>query len=251
MFTQDFFNAFALAKARTRVAGAALVAGLVAVLLAPIAAAQSGSISGTGIGGATVGSTLAQMQADLGSDYEFVPVDQVIVDFGGYEVRKGGVTQFFAAGDPSADELTVLITDNPSYTTAAGLGASSLLADAEAAYGVPTLTYNNENEGREFANFANHPDSRIVFRTDGGGGRAGIYADPDASFGETMQYVDGAMISAVWITCVAGRDCPQRYLPETGPSDVVPQLLIGFALIAGGALFLAAERRAARDLFDT
>lgn len=206
-------------------------------------------MSGAGIGDATVGSTLAQMQADLGPDYEFLPVDQVIVDFGGYEIRKDGTTQFFAAGDAGADELTILIVDNPAYTTAVGVGAGSLLADAETAYGLPTLSYNVENEGREFATFARGPSGRVLFRTGSFGDLAGVYDDPDAGFGETSSYVDGSTIESIWITCIVGRDCPQRYLPETGGQGVALQFVLGASLVVAGALFLMTERRLVGRLF--
>ena len=246
--------------ARTRPSGSALLASLAtivfvaAVLLGgPTADAQASdaTISSEGVGSAVVGSTLPQLQAQLGPDYSFGPATDVLVDVQGYEVSTNGEVVFIAAAVTGttaldADEpLTLFLVRKTGLVTAEGIGVGSTITEGVTAYGDVTLSFNLENEGREFARFENQP-AGINFRT-GSGATAGVYPDSDEAFRETTEFIADAEIAAVWVRCGnVPNPCPaQPTLPDTGASH--QQLLVVSALLAGaGFVLVHFERRLAR-----
>lgn len=220
----------------------ALVIALLAVtvLAMPAAAAQPGAdhlITKDGIGNASVGSTAAQLRAQLGSGWSVTPADAILVDLVGYEVKQGDTLRFHALGDDLDGPLTVFVAQSSDLQTVEGVGPTSTIDAGVTAYGAATLSFNPDNESREFVRFANEPAGRIFFRT-GSGDEAGIYAAGDT---ETTQFKDGATIKTVWVTCIRGTDCPQ--LAITGPGPTLTLTLVAFALLAAGVSLQVVARR--------
>lgn len=198
---------------------AVVIALFLAFLLSNAAFAQSAAestITADGVGDAMLGLSPQELADALGADYEVGNEVRITVDFDGRVISRDGVVQFRAAMSDNTDDLTLFIVSNPEYTTAAGVGPTTTIADAEAIYGDATLAWNPDNEGREFVSFADGPEGRIAFRTPGiGGTNVGIYAEDEL---ETSEYLDGAGIAAVWVSCVSGTDCP-----ADGPSETTPE----------------------------
>lgn len=230
------------------VAAFALIAALVAMSAAvatPADALSDGhqTISTGGVGDAKIGSTKAQLESQLGAGWELVEDNAVLVDLYGYDVMLDGEHQFYALGGLGETRLTVFVVDTDGYATAEGVGPGMLLADAEAIYGDATLSYNVDNESREFVNFENGPEGRIFFRAQVGDDiQAGVY--PDADTFETTEYEEGATIWAVWVACADGIDCPE--LAVTGPRKVGHTVLAAMLLVALG-VNLAVLSRSARQ----
>ncbi|MBD1911363.1 hypothetical protein H6G02_19165 [Leptolyngbya sp. FACHB-16] len=129
-----------------------------------------------------------------------------MVDFDAIAVSQDNATQFYIlylAGDTFEDTDTVqgLLTDNSSFRTDQGVGPGSSIADAEGAYGNATLSYNTENESREYVRFENHPSPNLAFYT-GTGSEAGVYPEQESSFHETQDYRPEATIKSVMVICL-------------------------------------------------
>lgn len=171
-------------------------------------AANSTVISATGIGAAQLGMTLGALKDTLGSEVEFTVESPFIVDFDAIAVHKNGKIQYYIlylAGATFGDEDVIqgLLTDNPEFKTAEGVGAGTTLADAEAAYGKATLSYNTQNESREYARFEKQPANNISFATGNGNQNlAGVYPSPASDYNETKEYRPDATIQSVLVVCL-------------------------------------------------
>jgi len=200
----------------------AALAIVLLLMVLPTASAQDDTlISGTGAGPAIVGSTLAQLEDQLGDDYTISDEVRITVDFSGHVVTRGNSVQFRAvkANEPG-NQLSLFIVNNNSFETAEGVGPGTLIADAEAIYGEATLSWNPDQESREFVSFANGPEGRVAFRTPGiAGTNVGVYADGEF---ETNDFDDAATIAAVWISCVPGTDCPDPVSDAAGSAEPTP-----------------------------
>lgn len=168
---------------------------------------DSNLISGDGIGAAKLGMTLGELKQILGDTAEFEVQAPFIVDFDAIAVRQNGEIQYYVlylAGQSLADSDPIqgLLTTNPAFQTAEGVGVGTLVSDAEAAYGDATLAYSTENESREYVRFDNHPASNLSFGTGNGSTEAaGIYPDPRSEYNETQEYQDTAAIESVLVVC--------------------------------------------------
>jgi hypothetical protein len=166
-------------------------------------ATASETISEAGIGPAKLGMKLGDLKKQLGASYKFAVKSRFIVDFDALAVSKAGKVQFYIlypAGTTLADSqrIQVLMTDSPAFRTAEGVGAGTLIKEAEAVYGKATLSYNTANESREYVNFAKKTSRKIAFRAGKKGqGFAGVYSAQKAEYNQTTKYVDGAFISSV------------------------------------------------------
>lgn len=175
-------------------------------------AAENVLISPKGIGAAQLGMTLGELKQRLGPEVEYTAESPFIVDFDALAVRKDGEVQFYIlylAGQSFTDQDVIqgLLTDNPKFQTAEKIGSNSTLQAAEQAYGQVTLSYNTQNESREYARFANQPAGNISFATgNGNAAAAGIYASPSGAYNETQQFKDGATIESVLVVCLT-EDC--------------------------------------------
>ena len=109
--------------------------------------------------------------------------------------RDGAIAFYALAVVGEGPKLNVLVTDNPDYKTREGVGPGTLIAEATLHYGAARLSYNVNNESREFVAFQYGPEG-ILFRT-GSGAEAGIYAS-SGEYNETDRFREGAKIREVW-----------------------------------------------------
>lgn len=166
-------------------------------------------ISAEGIGPARLGMTFADLKARLGTDVTFEVRSPFIVDFDAIAVSQAGEVQYYILylqGQTFTDQDVIqgLFTDNPEFTTAQDIGPGTLLQDAIATYGAATLSYNTENESREYVRFANQPAANVSFGTGSApDNAAGIYANPVNSYNETSEFQPDATIKSVLVVCLA------------------------------------------------
>lgn len=170
--------------------------------------ADSTQISATGIGPAQLGMTLGDLKSALGSETEFSVKSPFIVDFDAIAVEQDGEVLFYILslpGEPptDADPIEGLYTDNPKFRTDAGVGPGVSIAQAEQAYGDVTLSYNTQNESREYARFERQPSANISFATGNGSQNpAGVYPSPTQDYNETQEYRSDATIQSVLVVCL-------------------------------------------------
>lgn len=166
-------------------------------------------ISENGIGVAQLGMTIGELKQALGETAEFEVKSPFIVDFDAIAVRQDGEVQFYIlylAGEPATDEDPIqgLWTDNPKYKTAEGVGPGTLISAAEEAYGDATLSFNYDNEGREYVRFADLATPNLSFGTGNASlSTAGIYENSGGGFNETQDYNADATIQSVLVVCLA------------------------------------------------
>ncbi|MGF1497912.1 MAG: hypothetical protein ACFB8W_13975 [Elainellaceae cyanobacterium] len=172
-------------------------------------------ISPDGIGAATLGMTLGSLKQAMGPETEFIAESPFMVDFDAIAVRRNGEVLFYIlhlAGEPLTEDGKIqgLLTINPAFRTAAGVGVGVPIAAAEDLYGDATLSYHTANESREYVRFENHPGNNISFGTRGGGAApvdfAGIYSTQSGDYYETKEYREDAAIRAILVVCLA-REC--------------------------------------------
>ncbi|HEY9610868.1 hypothetical protein [Allocoleopsis sp.] len=171
------------------------------------------TISPQGIGPAKVGMTYAQLKKQLAGKAEFKVKSPFIVDFDAIAVSQGGKEQFYIlypTGVPLAesDVIEALVTDNPNYRTAQGVGPGTAIEQAEAVYGKASLSYNSLNESREYVQFTNQPSKDIAFRTKAPASQpfAGIYPASKAELKKTSKFQKAASIGLVEVYC--RQNCP-------------------------------------------
>ncbi|MBI4782100.1 MAG: hypothetical protein HY785_12380 [Oscillatoriophycideae cyanobacterium NC_groundwater_1537_Pr4_S-0.65um_50_18] len=163
--------------------------------------------------------TLAELKQTLGQDAEFLVKAPFIVDFDAIAVRKGGEIQYYIlylAGQSFSDQDVIqgVLTDNPKFLTAEGVGAGTTLESAVQAYGQATLSYNTQNESREYARFDRQPAANISFNTGNGNATpAGIYASPLSEYNETQEFQPEATIRSVLVVCLTDACAPASPSP--------------------------------------
>lgn len=173
----------------------------------PAADSPSTLISATGVGDAQLGMTLGDLKQKLGTTVEFQVESPFMVDFDAIAISRDGEVQYYIlhlAGEPLKDSDTIqgLLTKNPDFRTAEGVGPGSTLQQAEQAYGQVTLSYNTDNESREYARFERQPAANISFGTGNGNAEsAGIYTPSGNSYNETQTYKPDATIESVLVVC--------------------------------------------------
>ncbi len=176
-------------------------------------ASKAFTISAEGIGPARVGMRLRELKKVLEGKAEFKVKSPFMVDFDAIAVSQSGKDQYYilySAGTPlsDADVIEALVTDNPNYRTAQGIGPGTPIKQAEAVYGDATLSYNLLNESREYVNFSKQPSKGISFRTKGPQGQelAGIYPSSKAELKSTKDFQKTASIA--WVEVICGKNCP-------------------------------------------
>jgi hypothetical protein len=173
-------------------------------------------ITPQGIGPAKIGTTYAQIKQALGSAYTYSEVSPFMVDLAAIAVMREGVSGFFpgkaiafylvyaeATDLSDSTVINAFITANPKYQTAQGTGPGTLLSEAVRDYGKASLSFNVDNESREFVKFEREP-SGLVFRAEAlTHSFAGDYSVPDAvrkgGFNQTPAFFENASISQVWV----------------------------------------------------
>lgn len=171
-------------------------------------ASEAFLITGEGIGPAQVGMTFGELKQMLADEVEFQVESPFIVDFDAIAIVKEGEVQYYMlypAGTSleDSDLIEAVITDNPQYRTAEGVGPGMSVQQAEAVYGNATLYYSLANESREYVRFANQPSPDIAFRLGAAndGTLAGIYPSPQEEYNETEEYQEDATIRFVEVYC--------------------------------------------------
>ena len=164
------------------------------------------AISAEGIGDARLGMTLGELKKQLGSTAEFTVMSDFMVDFQAIAITQDNEVQYYLlypAGTTATDKdsIDLVLTDNPKYRTAEGVGSGTLLKQAEALYGEATLFFNYASEGREYAKFANQPARGLFFRTKtvDGSQFAGVYPQPEGEYNETADFQENAAIGSVMV----------------------------------------------------
>jgi len=180
---------------------------------------QTQRISAKGIGVAQVGMRLGELKELLADQAEFQVKSPFMVDFDAIAIVQEGKPQYYIlypAGIPMSDDdiIEALVTDNPNYQTAEGVGPGTPLKQAEEVYGEATLTYSTVNESREYVKFAQHPSPDMTFRLGAANDDSltGVYPSPQKEFNQTKEYKDTATIRFVEVYC--GKDCPVQPLPN-------------------------------------
>ncbi|MEK0177799.1 MAG: hypothetical protein EAZ78_00630 [Oscillatoriales cyanobacterium] len=169
------------------------------------AASASVAISDRTMGAAQVGMTFGQLKKTLGATAQFKVQSPFMVDFDAVALSQSGKVQYriiYAAGTrlKDTDVIELLMTDNPNYKTAQGVGPGMTLKQAEAIYGKTTLSYNVDNEMRENVVFANQPTRKIMFVPKADGKQfAGVYGAGKGGFFQTNKYQTNAVIKSVMV----------------------------------------------------
>lgn len=163
------------------------------------------TISAEGIGPAKLGLTFGQLKQVLGSDAEFKVVSPFMVDLDAIAVSKSGQVQYYIlypAGTTfsDSDSIELLLTDNPDFRTTEGVGPGTPLKQAEVVYGDATLSYNTQNESREYVRFANQPAQNLLFRPAISNQQfSGIYSSSTEEYKETKKFQESVSISSVLV----------------------------------------------------
>jgi hypothetical protein len=157
--------------------------------------------------------TLGQLKKLLADKAEFKIKSPFIVDYDAIAVIQSGKEQYYIlypALLPLADTdiIEALVTDNPNYRTAQGVGPGTPIKQAEAVYGDATLSYNTLNESREYVKFAKQPSKAIAFRIKASQGQqfAGNYPSSKTELKQTKEFKTTASIGLVEVYC--RQNCP-------------------------------------------
>lgn len=171
------------------------------------------TISAQGIGAAKLGMSFGDLKDLLGTDAEFTVQSPFMVDFDAIAVSQAGKVQYYIlypAGTTLADSnlIKALLTNNPNYRTAEGIGPGTLIQKAEEVYGDASLSHNTSNESREYIKFSNQPAQNIHFRPAIGQGFAGTYSSPSQEYNETKEFRSNALINSIEVVCPP-KNCPE------------------------------------------
>lgn len=166
------------------------------------------TISAQGIGAAKLGVSFGELKQALGANTEFTIQSPFIVDFDALAVTQAGKVQYYIlypAGTTLADSdlIKALLTNNPNYRTAEGIGPRTPIKKAEETYGDATLSYNTSNESREYIKFSNQPAQNIYFHHSIDQGFAGTYSSPSQEYNETKKFRNNALIDSVEVLCLS------------------------------------------------
>jgi uncharacterized protein YecT (DUF1311 family) len=149
--------------------------------------------------------TLEKVRGLLGPDQSLTPQPNLLVDWDGMVLKEKEtplIYLLYPAGTVITDNSTVglLMVVDPRYTTPEGIGPGSPIAAAEAVYGQATLSYNTDNEMREYVRFAQSP-SYLSFRTEGTPDQwVGRYSgSADGSYYETQEFDPEGKIQSILV----------------------------------------------------
>jgi uncharacterized protein YecT (DUF1311 family) len=171
----------------------------------PLNPAESWQISVTGVGPIEFGMTLAAVRSVLPPEMTLTPEPNLLVDWDGMALRENETSLLyilFPAGTIVTDSSTVklLMVVDPRYTTPEGIGPESTIAAAQEVYGQATLSYNTDDESREYVRFLESPPY-LGFRTTGSSGQwVGQYqGSADGSYYETEDFDPDGTIAFVLV----------------------------------------------------
>lgn len=176
-------------------------------------------ITPSGIGEARTGMTIGELRAALPPGTVLGPAAPFMVDVQGLPVVRGADTLYYVlvvTGEPLDESAPIptVATRNPSFRTLEGVGPGTPVATTAEIYGPATLSYNTNDESREYATFAHGP-AGIRFRVAAGSegtGLAGRYATR-GEYNTTGDYDPTARIALVTVD-LRGREakcCSRRW----------------------------------------
>lgn len=179
----------------------------------PQAESDDKEISTHGIGPAQLGLTLGELKQLL-DDATFTPQSPFLAEFDAIAVRQDGEILFHIlhlAGQPIADGDVIqgVLTTNPIFETAEGIGAGTLVSEAESTYGSATLSHHKANASLEYVRFATPPADNISFGTwarqpgEPTPNYAGVYPQTGGDYLETTEYDPEATIKSVLVVCLS------------------------------------------------
>ena len=158
-----------------------------------------------GIGDVTRGMTIGQLRAALPAGTTLSQPRVFMVDINAMTVARGRDTLYhilIPTGEPSSDDTPINLvgTMNDAFRTAEGVGPGTTLADAARIYGPPRLSYNTNDESREYATFPNAPPSLLMRVTPSieDGVFAGVYRT-EGEYNQTTEYDPAATIAFVMV----------------------------------------------------
>ena len=151
--------------------------------------------------------TVDEVQRALTDGASIGKLDELfMVDLSALPVVAGADTLYhlvFVHGDPVTDttHLQMVVTTHPRVTTPEGIGAGSTMGEAASRYGQPTLSYNTNDESREYAKFPGYPAGNVWFRLKPGDGAAffvGKYGT-SGEYNETTTFDSAGRIMMVMV----------------------------------------------------
>ncbi|MFZ9739476.1 MAG: lysozyme inhibitor LprI family protein [Prochlorotrichaceae cyanobacterium] len=162
-------------------------------------------ISETGVGPIEFGMTLEAVRSVLSPEMTLTPEPNLLVDWDGMALRENDTPLLYIlypAGTIVSDSSIVklLMVVDPRYTTPEGIGPESTIAAAQEVYGQATLSYNTDDESREYVRFLQSPPN-LGFRTTGSPGQwVGRYPESaDGSYYETQDFDPDGTIAFVFV----------------------------------------------------
>lgn len=151
-------------------------------------------IGENGVGPIQFGMTLEAVRSLLSPDMTLTPEPNVLVDWDAMVLKEKETPLLYLlypAGTVISDRSTVALfmVIDPRYKTPEGIGTESTIASAQGVYGEATLSYNTDDEMREYVRFAQAP-AYLSFRTTGTPGKwVGRYSgSADGSYYETKDF---------------------------------------------------------------
>jgi len=182
-------------------------------------------IGETGVGPIQFGLTLEAVRSLLSSDQSLTPQPNLLVDWDAMALKEKETPLLYLlypAGTVITDSSTVslIMVVDPRYTTPEGIGPGSTIATAQGVYGQATLSYNTDNEMREYARFDRSP-TYLGFRTTGTPDQwVGRYSgSADGSYYETQDFDPEGKIESILVDGFLGQstDTPSPSA-ETSPN---------------------------------
>jgi hypothetical protein len=171
-------------------------------------------ITSEGIGEARIGMTLGELKQKLGDGVQYQVKKDFLDNHDALAVVQNGEIQYYIPylKDAELDDtfkIKYIITENPKYQTIQGVRPGTPINQATKFYGDATLTYNVENESREYINFAQPPAADIFFRPKVKSDRdlAGIYEESNESDRTTVKYKEDTGIGQIIVSCDEKRNC--------------------------------------------
>ncbi|MFW6264396.1 MAG: hypothetical protein ACOC3E_02625 [Cyanobacteriota bacterium] len=164
------------------------------------------TISANRIGNAQLGMTLGELKETMGAETQFESIPSFMVNLDAIAVSQQGEILYYIlhwASEPltDSDPIKLILTNNPEFRTAEGVGVGTPIEEAEAVYGEAKLNYHTANESREYVQFTNPPAPTLSFRPQSPDEDqfAGIYPDTQGEYHETSDYEDNATIGSIML----------------------------------------------------
>ena len=158
------------------------------------------------LGAVQRGMSVGELRAALAGRANIgTPDDRFMVDLIAMPITMMSDTLFyllFPAGASVTDTTSIefVATLNPAFRTAEGVGPGTTIRDASTRYGAATLSYNVNDESREYVSFASFQHPSVLFRVTPvpNSSFAGRYST-SGEYNETAEYDEAATIMMVLV----------------------------------------------------